>query len=113
MLRDDNVRRLCNSLVGANGRSPEKGPGWNLCLLREKWDIRDLSVPLFNYSQSTSNAFARCYAQAITRNAQLNRGIGGFEGFLARTKIVLISELVLRSELNVQVAKKRDPIISI
>ncbi len=113
MLRDDNVRRLCNSFVGANGRSPEKGPGWNLCLLREKWDIRDLSVPLFNYSQSTLNAFARCYAQAITRNAPLNRGIGGFEGFLARTKIVLISELVLRSELNVQVAKKRDPIISI
>ncbi|MDD5684058.1 MAG: hypothetical protein PHO82_12085 [Mesotoga sp.] len=26
-------------LVGANGRSPEKGPGWNLCLLREKWDL--------------------------------------------------------------------------
>ena len=23
-------------LVGANGRSPEKGPGWSLCLLREK-----------------------------------------------------------------------------
>jgi len=106
MLRDDNVRRLCNSFVGANGRSPEKGPGWNLCLLREKWDIRDLSVPLFNYSQSTLNAFARCYAQAITRNAPLNRGIGGFEGFLARTKVVLISELVLGSELNVQVAKK-------
>ena len=75
--------------------------------------MRDLSVPLFNYSQSTSNASPRCYAQAITRNAPLNRGIGGFEGFLARTKIVVISELVLRSELNVQVAKKRDPIISI
>jgi len=24
MLRDDNVRRLCNSFVGANGCSPEK-----------------------------------------------------------------------------------------
>jgi len=24
MLRDDNSRRLCNSLVGANGRSPER-----------------------------------------------------------------------------------------
>jgi hypothetical protein len=30
-----------------------------------------------------------------------------------RTESVLISELVLRSELKVQVAKKRDPIISI
>ena len=28
ILRDDNVRRLCDSFVGANGRSPEKGPGW-------------------------------------------------------------------------------------
>ena len=38
MLRDDNVRRLCDSFVGANGCSPEKGPDWNLCLLREKCD---------------------------------------------------------------------------
>jgi len=37
-LRDDNFRWLCSSLVGANGCSPEKGPGWNLCLLREKRD---------------------------------------------------------------------------
>ena len=34
-LRDDNFRRLCSSLVGANGCSPEGGLGWNLCLLRE------------------------------------------------------------------------------
>jgi len=75
--------------------------------------MRDLSGPLFSYSQLTSNAFPRCYAQAITRNAQLNRGFGGFKGFLVRTKIILISELVLGSELNMQVAKKREPIISI
>jgi len=37
--RDDNFRRLCSSLVGANGRSPEGGLGWNLCLLREKGTI--------------------------------------------------------------------------
>ncbi|RLL81751.1 hypothetical protein Y697_13585 [Mesotoga sp. BH458_6_3_2_1] len=37
-------------LVGANGRSPEKGPGRNLCLLREKWDHRSRSVPVFGYS---------------------------------------------------------------
>ncbi len=40
MLRDYNVRRLCDSFVGANGCSPERGLGWNLCLLREKRDHR-------------------------------------------------------------------------
>jgi len=81
----------------------------------QKWvqALEDLLVPLFSYSQSTLNAFPRWYAQAITRNTPLNRGFGGFEGFLVCTKSVLISELVLRSELNVQVAKKREPIISI
>jgi hypothetical protein len=28
MLPDYNVRRLCESFVGANGRSPERGLGW-------------------------------------------------------------------------------------
>jgi len=65
-----------------------------------------LSVPLFCSSQSTSNAFARSYAQSTTRNAALTRG---FKGFLMRTESVLISELVLRSELKVQVAKKKGP----
>ncbi len=50
MLRDDNVRRLCDSFVGANGRSPEKD-GWNLCLLREKRDYEVIS-PLFSLSSS-------------------------------------------------------------
>jgi len=46
--RDDNFRRLCSSLVGANGRSPEGGLGWNLCLLREiGTDHRSRSVPIF------------------------------------------------------------------
>ena len=66
--------------------------------------FEDLSVPLFCTSQSTSNAFARSYAQLTTRNAALTRGLGGLEGFLMRTESVLISELVLRSELKVQVA---------
>ena len=48
MLRDDNSRRLCESFVGANGCSPDKGPGWNLCLYREKrTDLRNWSVPIF------------------------------------------------------------------
>jgi hypothetical protein len=47
MLRDDNVRRLCDSVVGANGCSPEIGLGWNLCLYREKKDLRNWSVPIF------------------------------------------------------------------
>ena len=46
-LRDDNLRWLCSSLVGANGRSPEGGLGWNLCLLREKWDKRRIVSPYF------------------------------------------------------------------
>ena len=46
-LRDDNFRWLFSSLVGANGRSPEKGSCWNLCLLHEKWNMRRIVTPHF------------------------------------------------------------------
>jgi hypothetical protein len=36
---EEDLIRNHAGLVGANGGSPEKGPGWNFCLLREKWDL--------------------------------------------------------------------------
>ena len=43
-------------LVGANGRSPEKGPRWNLCLLLEKWDMRRIVSPYFRSHLLVSEA---------------------------------------------------------
>jgi hypothetical protein len=48
MLQDDNFRRLCDSVVGANGRSPERGLGWiSAFTAKKRTDLRNWSVPIF------------------------------------------------------------------
>ena len=50
-LRNDNFRWLCSSLVGANGCSPEKGLGWNICIYAKNETI-GVGQSLFSLSLS-------------------------------------------------------------
>ena len=60
-------------LVGANGRSPEKGPGWNLCLLREKRDRHEWNCQSL-FSLSSSRERSERLRRALSRFLQRPAG---------------------------------------
>jgi len=83
-LRDDNLRLLCRSLVGANGRSPEKGPGWNLMPITRKMgqtigafgsQSADAGQSPSVASRTSCGQFRLCRAEEqVSRNGLLRSG---------------------------------------